>query len=616
MPRSAKRIQKVTNVFEEARLSIVKGRKADQPDLWEAEMRLGSPAKRHYRKLNATDEQRAGAEAYKVFCKLDQRAAAGVPISGPTFAKLEPLYRAALDKKIAQLREDVKARPIIAEAKIAGTPEKNFRTFKSRLLPFFGKLPIRGISQQDLARFVGTLKGRGGGTPKVTTIKALNGIFRDAMKCGIAEGWITTEAIPKLPVHGHGRSAPRPAFAANEWQKALAGMTDRWVATGLTAEDDQRNAALSPMERYVPRRRSASVENRRIARAYAVILGASQARPGTEFDYIRPCDLRLNEPDPEAATPAIHLTLPFGKKGATRVVRIRGTDADAVRAAIADLRAANPAITSVTPLFSRKSDQRVLSPLDTLQTYLARRGLLLDPSEGTKRSRYSVRHTAITQRVAHGVNSAVVAVEAGTSLKMMEEFYVARKHIIGGMARDPLTPPELRPLVVSPYSQAASKRLVASQDGQVHVIPSVVSDDNRVRSVRSLARAPRLDMPWSVPAELSGQAVPMEVAADKLAPHAESGGDPDTPQPGSQPDRRPGREGCPHARDTFVLDRWTPEPLSAPSSPFAPSGRGLLMQTTAHRVEGVESGGDHRKAIRVADGNHRDSRAPQEAEGS
>lgn len=469
MPRAAKRIQKVRNVHGEARLSIVRGRKADQPSLWEAEMRLGSAAKRHYRKLHAADEQGASIEALKLFLKLNQSVEAGTPLSSPTFEKLAPLYRAALDRKIAALRNDAKHRPNIAEAKANRTYEKNFKTFTSKLLPFFGKMPIRGIGQRDLARFVETLEGLGGGAPKLSTIKSLNGVFRAALKCGVAKDWIKKEAIPKLPTNGEARPAPRASFSSSEWRQALSGMTDRWVATGLTVDDDQRNAALPPPERYVPRVRRTSIENRRIARAYAVILGASQARPGTEFDFIRLCDFRLNEPDPDAASPAILLTLPFGKRGLTRTVRMRGSDADAVRAAIADLCAANPAITNETPLFARPSDQRVLSPLGTLQTYLSRRGLLLDPSAGGKRSRYSVRHTSITQRVANGVNSVVVAVEAGTSLRMMEEFYVARQHIVGGVARDPLTPPELRPLVVSPYGQLGQGRLVVTHDRQIRL---------------------------------------------------------------------------------------------------------------------------------------------------
>lgn len=603
MPRAAVQSQRVTKVLGEDRLSIVRGRKAGQPDLWEADMRLGNPVRRVVRKLSAKDEQSAGPEAFKIFCKLDQLAAAGQPLSSPTFAKLKPLYRAVLDGKIAAVRASTRHRPEIAEAKIRGTHEKNWTTFEGRLLKFFGAKPIRGMTEADLETFVDTLRGRGGGEPKPSTVKALNGVFRAAMKCGIAKGWITKEAIPTLPVKGKARSAPRPAFSGAEWRSALTGMTDRWVATGLTPEDDARNAALPPIERSVPRLRRASVENRRLARAYAVILGASQARPGTEIDFIRPRDFTLNDPDPGAATPAVLLTLPFGKTGATRTVRIRGSDADAVRAAVADLRSANAAITQETPLFARPSDQRVLSPLDTLQTYLSKRGMLLDPSEGTRRSLYSIRHTSITQRVAHGVNSAVVAVEAGTSLKMMEEFYVARKHVIGGATRDPLTPPELRPLVVSPYGPSKARRVVASQSGQLLLVGDEKPEPSRVPPAADAGGPYPADGPWRLPADASRQVSRAEFVADTPASHPMGGGDPNARRASSLPDRGAGREAGAHARDTFVLDGWAAEPRPASPRSFAPSGDDFSVMTCSRRIEHVEGGGKAKEPIGIARGS-------------
>jgi hypothetical protein len=71
------------------------------------------------------------------------------------------------------------------------------------------------------------------------------------MRCGIKEGWITKEAIPRLPTNGEARAAPRPAFTAEEGRQVILRMSDRWVEAGLTALDDERNAALAPKDHRV-----------------------------------------------------------------------------------------------------------------------------------------------------------------------------------------------------------------------------------------------------------------------------------------------------------------------------------------------------------------------------
>jgi hypothetical protein len=584
MPRQASRIQKVTSVFDEPRLSIVRGRRADCPDKWEAEMRLGRDKRRVYRTLKAKDAERASVEAYKLFVALDGEVAAGRPISGPSFKKLAPLYREFLDKKIAANREKHRHRPGVAEAKAKRTQEKNYHTFVSRLLPAFGDLPVAGISQQHLAKFVAGLSGRGGGSAALRTIKSLNGVFRQAMRCGIKEGWITREAIPCLPTDDQARPAPRPAFTAKEWRDVILGMSDRWVETGLTAVDDERNAGLAPKDRYRPRRVQKSVENRRIARAYAVILAASQTRPGTELDFIRPADFVLNDPDREAAIPSVMFTVSSGgKTSRARTIRIRGENADAVRAAISDVRRANPAMTDTSPLFARPSDQRIISPLKTLQTYLARIGLLLDPVEGTKRSLYSVRHTTITLRVANGVNSGQVAAESGTSLPMMEQFYVKRSHLVGTQIVNPLLPPELRPTVSSPYRNGDGGRLVVTPGGAIRLAPTKSSEPSRGDAVQ-----PVVDDRQRHARDTSPVARSPRLALHQGRPYPEGCGHANAPRSGGLAHAGPDQKGVPNSSDPFRLDGWSTGTCPLAARAFQTGGDCVLVLARANGSKRVE----------------------------
>jgi hypothetical protein len=264
-------------------------------------------------------------------------------------------------------------------------------------------------------------------------------------------------------------------------------------------------------------------------------------------------------------------------------VRIRGENADAVRAAISDLRRANPSITERSLLFARPSDQRVISPLRTLQTYLARIGLLLDPVEGTKRCMYSVRHTSITLRVAQGVNSAQVAAEAGTSLKMMDEFYVKRRHLVGTQVANPLLRPELRPTVASPYGNGNGGRLVVTPGGAIRLAPARSSEQSRSAAPQPVAD----DHDGAARASSSPARFP-RLAADQGRPYPEGGGRANASRPGRLANAGTRKEGVPNALDPLGLDGWSTGACPLAARAFQTGGDCVLVLARSNGGKRVE----------------------------
>jgi hypothetical protein len=467
MPRAARRLQRVQSQFDIPGLHLVLHRRATGPAFWEAEIVLPGDSVRIYRSTGTTNLASAHPKALALYMEAKASKEVHGRATGPRFARLHGPYREFLDRKVADVRKRLMDQPDVVARKVRSI-EKNWTLFVKHIMPFFKDLPIAGISEQRLKTYAQSLKGRGGTTAARSTVKSHEWVLREAMRTGIDHGWINSGEIPKLPTVGNASGPPRPTFRTPDWNTAFAGLTDRWVKTGLTDEDDRRNRLLPLGDRTIPNMKRIVIEGRRILRAQMVIGGTTALRPG-ELDALRLRDLVLADPDGEAGTPAVLITIRHGtgKKRPGRQVRVRGADADAVRAAVADLRKANPALTANMPLFARSFDGRIPDTLAVLQHYLHSMGLLRAGEESGRITRYAWRHYAITRKVSRGIPLGEIAADAGTSLLMMQEFYFQRDKVVGGEEADVLTPPRLRPLIVNPYAASSGTTLVAAPDGRI-----------------------------------------------------------------------------------------------------------------------------------------------------
>ena len=446
-------------------------RRKDGYPYWEVDLRLPGERAPRWRSTGQSDAAAAERTALVLFGQVRVARDVGAPATKRTFAQ-------AARKLLAKVRDKLLA----LEAEYGkGSPKLRACTqpmtiIEKRLVPYFGQKSIDGITETHLRGYVATPRGREGRPVARGTILNHNHAFRMVLKAVVAEGWIKRSNIPKLPTEGHENGVSRVAFRPQELRRVVEGMTDRWIETGFTSKDDAESASAGGGGRKPTNQKRVSRENRIITRAAVVILAASGLRPGTETFGLRACDIDEHDRE-DAYSPSrvlIRVGHGKGKRQAARDVYIQGDDAETVRAALADLRRLNPNRRDTDRLFSRPSDGRVVSPLRTFQAYLASAGLLLDPTEGKARCIYSVRHYVATRLIARGFSTAEVAIQLGTGVQMIDNFYLKRAQAYLTDDSNQLVPPRKRPLVPNPYVRPRT----LSVDGEKIVLaplPSMIS---------------------------------------------------------------------------------------------------------------------------------------------
>jgi len=317
------------------------------------------------------------------------------------------------------------ARLAIAEMRKAMDSGNGKRTYRDYIIviekyfiPFFGTTLITNIDYAKLQAFDSWRTDKMGREPRASTLNTHNSALSRVFDEAVVRGFLSKSHVPVLKNKGR-RSKRRPSFAMHEY-RSLVQSFPAWVQKG---------------------RKGKSREMRELLRDYVLILANTGIREGTEADNLLWQHVHLFY---ENGEPFLEMSV-NGKTGTRDIIcrantltylkRIHERTNDIKHMSFDQLMKAK----LPKPVF-RLPDGTVTKNLhQTFRAFLRDTDLLVCPKTGQHRTLYSLRHTYATFALARdGMNIHTLAVQMGTSIKMIEKHY---SHLEPIMKKEMLTGP-------------------------------------------------------------------------------------------------------------------------------------------------------------------------------
>jgi len=278
-------------------------------------------------------------------------------------------------------------------------------SLQNYLTPFFGNKHIDVIDYQALIAFSEYRVEKFGRNPARSTINTHNAALNRVFNIALKNNWIREGSIPHIP--NDGNTPPkkvRPYFNDDEYKKLLKFLKG-WRNTG---------------------RKEITRQIRTLLYDYVIILANTGMRTGTEADYLKWNDI-TEFTDPKTGKEYLRFIV-SGKTGQRELF------ADNI------VKPALKRIVNIHPIFKiydRKTPfavgEYVFSlpcncqlPKDLGRAFkkCLQECDLLNASDGTPRTLYSLRHTYATKMLIHGdVKIYDLALQMGTSVAMIEKHY-------------------------------------------------------------------------------------------------------------------------------------------------------------------------------------------------
>ena len=408
MPKSISVIPKKVKLYKRSRSNV-----------WQTEIKLKN-GKRERFSTGTEDENEAKENALKLFYGSETRAENKLPQSTRKFRNVAKFA-------LKRMQDEIDA------GNGKSIFEDYIRVINNYLIPFFGKYDVANVNVKLLKEYeawrdlkMGREKGEKRLSilkektapqkeeilkeasqtfiPKKSTINthnsALNHVFHEAL----LHGWITESIKPKLLNNGL-KSESRGAFTQKEYNYILLHL-DKWKNTG---------------------HRKVTREIRELLSLYVGFLAATGVRHGTETYNLKWRNIQMIEQDGEPPYIAVNVD---GKRGKRELIA-----ADEGAIFLLMLHELNPRVNQLNYeqmlkdgvdeyVFVNRSGDRVTT--DALRGAFRKFLELHDIRIGADdraRTLYSLRHTYATKALVAGRDIHKLAVQMGTSVAMLEEYY-------------------------------------------------------------------------------------------------------------------------------------------------------------------------------------------------
>lgn len=378
---------------------------------WQARYRVGGRWLRTSTKCTGVREAEEAANSFYVRAQIKDEM--GLPVITRKFRRIAEAVRSDLESQV--------------KVGAGKSVYKDYITVINRyLIPFFGNRNIDAIDAEMLSQFSAFRRESMGREPAKSTINthsaALNRIFDEA----VAQGYLTRAKVPEIRRVGEGVTPERrPDFTRTEYIKLYTFMRG-WA-----------NADVHT---------SKSKQMRLLLRDLVLILANTGIRYGTEIYNLKWKNLNLEKEkvtvNGERLTKEYLYVHVNGKTGKRKLVARRRCKAWFKR--IYD-RSADLQHITFDELLEKGADKYVFRLPDGTRTKNLHQTFrrLLDDSGLSEcreteqvRTLYSLRHTYATLELVKGLSIHKLAIQMGTSVKMIEKHY---SHLSVVHARDELS---------------------------------------------------------------------------------------------------------------------------------------------------------------------------------
>ena len=121
------------------------------------------------------------------------------------------------------------------------------------MIPFFGKMDVTEVDENELANYDNFLRLEMGKEPAKSSYNSHNVALRVVFNLAIQKKWVLRSQVPKTSVKGKGKKAiRRPHFEDVEWNKLTSVMFGKvWRSGGKTWLSNYKRECFSYMSLYL-----------------------------------------------------------------------------------------------------------------------------------------------------------------------------------------------------------------------------------------------------------------------------------------------------------------------------------------------------------------------------
>ena len=371
-----------TDLRGDGRIILYKRQDHDNPN-WTARIKIPGATGYVVRSTKTSRDDEARRFGEDLYYELEGRVRRGETLKSPPFKRVFEEWQKELPFMTKDLSPDY--------------VEGNIRMIVNHALPFLANDAIDKISEIRLLEYFNHRLTSSKKPPASTSLRhertILNQIFRFAKKRGYVH------EVPEIPVPPMKRN-PRPDISRDDWNTLY-----KFLRTYVKNAADKR--------RY---------RERLYLQQYILILGNSGIRVG-EARKLRWMDVSSSKTVMGEERMVFTVR---GKTGEREVVCNPGVDRYIKR--LWECRSSELGSTPKLdePVFCHKDGKAIHSFKGGFRRALDEAGILHD-NDGQIRVPYSLRHTYITMRLTEGVSVYQLAVNTGTSVEMIEDFYGKKK---------------------------------------------------------------------------------------------------------------------------------------------------------------------------------------------
>ena len=398
----------------------VKLYKRSRSNVWQTEIKLKN-GKRERFSTGTEDENEAKEQALKLFYGAEARAENKLPQSTRKFRNVAKFA-------VRRMQDEL-------DAESGKTTYNDYiRVINKYLIPFFGNYDVANVNVKLLQEYalwrdkkmgkekaqkqLNSLKGKSPTEVEDilieaayifraadSTISTHNSALNRVLDEALLNGWITESIKPTLLNKGR-KGESRGAFSQEEYNYILYHL-EQWKNVG---------------------HRKVTREIRELLSRYVGFLAGTGIRHGTETYHLKWRHIRKIEQDSEPPYIAINVD---GKRGKRELI---ATDETAVFLLM--LHELNPRVNQLDYedmlkegvdeyVFVNRSGERVTTDAlrGAFRKFLDIHNLRIGGVDDRPRSLYSLRHTYATKALVAGRDIHKLAVQMGTSVAMLEEYY-------------------------------------------------------------------------------------------------------------------------------------------------------------------------------------------------
>lgn len=269
-------------------------------------------------------------------------------------------------------------------------------------LKHWGNTSIDTIDDAEVQAFIDWRKTKGRTPPTDSTLKRDMVAVKKLFAYAFAHKYI--KEIPSFPKF-NAKSERRANFTDDEWKKIVKSV-NHWLKE---AENNNPNA----------------YRNRLYLKYFILIIGNTGIRPGTETQNLSwKCFFKGKVEGQEKKR--LFIRVLKGKTGSRTVAP--STPVNSYKNALLkfrkkELKELKKTFDENEPIFCHKNGKPILSFKKGFKSFLKEYNLLKN-KDGEKRVPYSLRHTYATRMIHSKMSHMFLAMNMGTSVKMLEKHYV------------------------------------------------------------------------------------------------------------------------------------------------------------------------------------------------